>query len=379
MDVHLSAAPSLNCEDHTALYSYLRDVSVDSIFATSVLQVLVEEHRTAHCTQWNEQRTAKSFKIGDVVKARVQVYSQASKGEVHKLSYQARGPFQITKVLDANAYIVQHYNEPDLVIRKYKGSELYLLPPSIFPHGHMETMVQYYLDFSHAPIVSSLTQALKIELYNNTFLPSNSKHIIIPSLNQPSCALDIPMFTEHTLSPIILSAASLFKYSNAHIPAVECVNMAVDDPNLRTNDDLYDALFFIQYTPEGTIRCRWYLIQVDMESTLRVNKDYATNRKYWCIFLAWHPDDTKKVMRYADSGLTGTYIVPILCQAVSYMRTVSLSDHLQLQITKQLCNGLLYCCCIAKIRYHSLVHFHLHQLMNSTGCANAFTEIVGTY
>ena len=42
------------------------------------------------------------------------------------------------------------------------------------------------------------------------------------------------------------------------------------------------------------MRRRWYLIQVDMESTLRVNKDYATNRKYLCIFLARHSDNTKK-------------------------------------------------------------------------------------
>lgn len=69
MDVHLSAAPSLNCEDHTALYWYLWDVSVDQKFVTSVLQVIVKEYRAAHCTRWNNQRAAKSFKIDDVVEA----------------------------------------------------------------------------------------------------------------------------------------------------------------------------------------------------------------------------------------------------------------------------------------------------------------------
>ena len=122
MDVHLSTAPSLHCEDHTAIYNYLHEAAVGSKFSTSVLQVLVEERLTAHCTRWNDQRAAKSFKIGDVVKAHVQVHSQSSKGEVKKLSYHARGPFQITKVLDANAYLVQCYNEPDSAIIKYKGS-----------------------------------------------------------------------------------------------------------------------------------------------------------------------------------------------------------------------------------------------------------------
>ena len=94
----------------------------------------------------------------------------------------------------------------------------------------MDTMDQRYLDFSHAPIVSPLKQSLKIELYNDTFFPSNSKHIINPSLNQPSCALNIPVFTEHTLSPVIPSAASLFEDYNAHMSAIECINTAVDDP-----------------------------------------------------------------------------------------------------------------------------------------------------
>ena len=48
MDVQLNKTPELNDTDHSALYNYLRDVSFDSTFAMSVLQVLIEEHRTAH-------------------------------------------------------------------------------------------------------------------------------------------------------------------------------------------------------------------------------------------------------------------------------------------------------------------------------------------
>ena len=43
MDVELENLPTLNCENKLALYTYLRDVSNDSNFATSVLQVLIEE------------------------------------------------------------------------------------------------------------------------------------------------------------------------------------------------------------------------------------------------------------------------------------------------------------------------------------------------
>ena len=107
----------------------------------------------------------------------------------------------------------------------------------------MDTIDQLYLDFSHGPIVSPLKQAFKIELYNDTFFLSNSKHIINPSLNQPFYALDIPVFTEQMLTPIIPSTASLFEYSIAHIPAIKCINTAVYDPILKTNSNLSDAFF----------------------------------------------------------------------------------------------------------------------------------------
>ena len=73
-------------------------MSNDSAFAISVLQVLIEERRTAHRLQWNTDCAAKLFKVGDVVKAHVQVNSKAATGDVKKISNQARGPFQIESI-----------------------------------------------------------------------------------------------------------------------------------------------------------------------------------------------------------------------------------------------------------------------------------------
>ena len=42
------------------------------------------------------------------------------------------------------------------------------------------------------------------------------------------------------------------------------------------------------------MRRRWYLIQVDIEPTLELNPDFASNHFYWCVFLARHPSDHKK-------------------------------------------------------------------------------------
>ena len=85
--------------------------------------------------------------MGEVVKAHFQVQSNASAGYVKKVSYQDCGPFRITEVLDANIYLVQPYNNPSSAIRKYKGSEPYLLPPSIFPYEPLDTTDKKYLNF----------------------------------------------------------------------------------------------------------------------------------------------------------------------------------------------------------------------------------------
>ena len=95
MDVALSADLTMNDDDQTALFTYLHDVSNDSQFIADVLQILIEERRTAHRDRWNSKRATKQFKVGDVVNVHVQVHSNFSKGDVKKLSYQARGPFQI--------------------------------------------------------------------------------------------------------------------------------------------------------------------------------------------------------------------------------------------------------------------------------------------
>ena len=133
----------------------------------------------------------------DLVKAHVQVHSNATKGIVGKLSYQGRGPYQIKKVLNANSYLVQRYNQEDAPTRKYKYTELYLLPPGIFPHNPVDILDQRNINFSNAPVVSPFKNLLQIELYNEKYFPTNSKYMSKPSHDQPSCTLDKSSFVAH--------------------------------------------------------------------------------------------------------------------------------------------------------------------------------------
>lgn len=110
-----------------------------------------------------------------------------------------------------DSYIFHCYNSLSTATRKYKGSELYLLPSTLFPHESVDTMDQRYLNFSHAPMASPLKQPLNSELYNDTYFPTNSKNIVNHLLDKPSCSLDTLAFQEHHLPPGMPSSYTLSK------------------------------------------------------------------------------------------------------------------------------------------------------------------------
>ena len=156
--------------------------------------------------------------------------------------------------MEANAYLVAHYGKESSATRKYKGCELYLLPPSIFPHNPVDTMDQRYLNFSHAPIVSPLKKSLQIELYNDTYFPSNSKHISKPSVNAPSCDLDAAAFQVHEYEKTIPPAATLFEFMKTTPPLIESHHYETYITEFPPSMDLSNKLFFIQYNQENTMR-----------------------------------------------------------------------------------------------------------------------------
>ena len=99
LDKELLPTPTLNPDNNQALFKYLRDVPMNSQFAISVLNILLEERRTAHCKYWNKGKQQNVFKLGYVVKYHIQVQSKAEKVEVKQLSYQAQVSFQVKTAL----------------------------------------------------------------------------------------------------------------------------------------------------------------------------------------------------------------------------------------------------------------------------------------
>ena len=296
IDVELSPTPTLNDSTNSALFDYLRNVSNDSKFAQSIVAILVEERRKRHRDRHNKDKVQPQFQLGDVVKAHVQVSSKKSSGEVKKLSYQARGPFQITACLGHNSYEVQRYNEPNSATRKYKATELYLLPPTIFPAEPLDTMDQRFLNYEHAPIVSPLKKSLNIELYNEQHFnkPPKFKQA---SKDTPHTNIDKLAFLAHNNYP---SIKQLHEETATTLPSIE--EIPISDPVVSTTArNLYElltqsnqTLLFIQYTPNETLRPRWYLVNVDIVATTESNPNFRTNHKYFCSFLAKHHADHNK-------------------------------------------------------------------------------------
>ena len=84
------------------------------------------------------------------MKVHIQVQSKLDNGEVGKLSYRARGPFQLIEDLGNNSYHVKGYNDTNSIVRKYKETDFYLLPPAIFPSDlSTQWMCGIYINPTH--------------------------------------------------------------------------------------------------------------------------------------------------------------------------------------------------------------------------------------
>ena len=307
LDVKLSKLPTLNDPNNNALYNYLRDVSTESTFAISVLQILIEERRLLHQQRINKDRKQSNFKVGDIVKAHVQIQSNSAAGIVDKLSYRAKGPFRIIKVLGFDSFEVQNYHNTNGATRKYKSTELYLLPPTLYPCEPLDTMDHRYLHYEHAPTVSPLAKPLQIEAYNQEWFDSKPKlPLPLAPIDTPNHSLPIDKlsFKPHipSISELILDnkePPQLFE-SSASCPYPQpSVEYNPSEPKSATElatqiDISVDRLFFIQFTPENTLRPKWFLVQIDLDLTLTNDTSFVTSGIYVCSFLARHPNDLTK-------------------------------------------------------------------------------------
>ena len=152
------------------------------------------------------------MKVIYIVKAHVQVQSKSELGIVKNISYQAKGPFIVTKDLYHNAFEVKLYNRPNSATRKYKALELYLLTTALYHTYPIDIIDQRYLNYKHAPIL----HPLKIQCKSNYI-------IILTSIQNPlACKKNYeikPLCTSTTshFNPMTPNYLHLMNFANIQI------------------------------------------------------------------------------------------------------------------------------------------------------------------
>ena len=126
--------------------------------------------------------------------------------------------------MGSDSYHVKQFNDDNSIVRKYKGTDLYLLPPSIFPSDYLDTMDVRYLNYFNAPVISPLKKALKIERYNDT---SFNKQPTLQTVSKDvvCCQLDKLVLQSHA-TPKIPAVTDIFKEFETNminIPPIEVI------------------------------------------------------------------------------------------------------------------------------------------------------------
>ena len=299
-DVELNPSPKLNDNHNSELYHYLRQMSNNGPFVTAIIQILAEERRRSHRERHNNSKTQQVFQVGDAVTARVTVQSKADLGTVAKLAYKAKGPFQITAVLGADSYEVQKYGDPTSAKRKYKGIDLFLLPPVIFPSEPLETTDYKYLNYDYIPLIDPLQKFLSVDMHNDTYFSTNGNNILREGPFQES-PVDVVASKWHNILPTV---NEMHIETNTTPPPLEIkLPLPSADPNdntlLQQIQQSLDKVLFIKFLPRGMMRPKWYAVQIDMQATEEANPNFAHNNLYWCIFLMKHPQDKHKSDEFA--------------------------------------------------------------------------------
>ena len=292
-DLTLDEAPTPVYGDLSAVHSFLRLAQDQSVFSRRILEILTADRRAYHQERVNAHRNQQLFQVGDHVTARVTVQSNAANSRVAKLSYRARGPFEVVAVSGHGAYTVRPAGKPDAATRTYHAEDLTLLPPVIRPCEPVDGPDLRYSNSRHAPVHHPFRSHFNIKLYNETWLsrpidahpPALSESEIPPPLPDDPAAVTVgdDMYD----MPIVRSP---HEDSEPSIPHPSRTSQTLHQAILQSSD----KLFFVRYHPTGVLRARWYLVSVDLEQCQQVPacQNAATTGQYYVHFLCRHPNDS---------------------------------------------------------------------------------------
>ena len=172
------------------------------------------------------------------------------------------------------------------------SKDLYILPHSLKPCECVDGSDTRYLYQYHASIVSPLKKPLNIESYNEKWFgtppptfspPFKHSHVTLSFLS----VITTPFSSLFNLHHETNTSPSLLLLSKA-----DDVDRSTPTPATLHKSLLHsDGLFFIQYTPEDTLKQSWFLVQINMDETCKLDMEPPTTGDYHVTFLSCHPSD----------------------------------------------------------------------------------------
>ena len=277
-----------------AVVQYLLGVSSHVSFAQDILKLLVSDRRTARAEHVNSNRTPVTFDIGDLVLAQVQVQSHASHDSVAKLSYSIRGPFTIAARLQGGAYSLRKIGNPHGPLFKFPTEAIQPCPPGFLTCDPIDAPDLRYLNLDHIPTPNPLAKPFNLKLYNEVWF----SHDVAPPppkfdyTSQPDFLIDIPIDDRFpTMTELTTELPAIPSIPIEDTPTFATITPAHLAVAISTS---LDKLFFICYLLPGTLRPRWYLVQVDMDCTAQdpLSQRFLTTGQYYVHFQRRHVDDT---------------------------------------------------------------------------------------
>ena len=131
---------------------------------------------------------------------------------------------------------------------------------------------------------NSLQKSLNIQLYNNHFFKPHSPSILQPSRDRPYKDIDAKAFQSNTpLANPFPNIKELFHATNAPACNREKIPVALAGLTHLKIQEYKHKLLFIKFAPVRTLRPRWYLVQVDLDSTLTLHPATPPNCMYYNI------------------------------------------------------------------------------------------------
>ena len=113
IDVSLNTLPKLTQNNGQTALDYLKITDSSRHFSSSLLNMLIEDHRIARIECINNNRNLIGLAAGDIVMARTSIQRDQNKKKVPKLWYAAQDPCQIIRTTGRGSYFVIKLYMPD--------------------------------------------------------------------------------------------------------------------------------------------------------------------------------------------------------------------------------------------------------------------------